>query len=200
MDDQAPQDPIPNDTGPNDTGPKKAALESPGELQPSEQLLETVYHELRRLAQARLAREGPAASLVPTELVHEAFLRLEHEDAAWNGPHHYFAAAAESMRRILVDRARARGALKRGGRRPMTLIEEPAVEDEPESLVELDAALSALEERDERLALLVKLRYFAGLTEDQAAAAMGVSARTARRDWATARAWLRMRIEGDSGE
>ena len=160
----------------------------------SEELLPLVYEELRELARVRLARERPGQTLQPTALVHEAYLRLAGGDDAvgWNSRGHFFASAAEAMRRILIDRARSRLAAKRGGgldRRP--LADEAALtEDDPESLIALHEALRRLEAVDAPKATLVKLRYFAGLTESQAAEAMGISRATAARNWAFARAWL----------
>ena len=166
----------------------------------SDEMLDVVYQELRRLARQRLAPAGNGASLVPTELVHEAYLRLvDGGDPRWANRAHFFSAAAESMRRILVDRARARGTLKRGEGRAVTLVgDEVASEERSEELCALDEALELLEESDERLALIVKLRYFAGLTVDEIAALLDVVPRTVFRDWSSARAWLRVQIE--SGE
>ena len=167
----------------------------------SEQLLEILYQELRRLAHQRLS-PGGGASLVPTELVHEAYLRLVNDgDPRWENEGHFFAAAATAMRRILVDRARARSTLKRGGNgRRLELHENELADDVRSSeLCALDDALNLLEERDPQLARLVELRYFAGLTADETAAALEVSVRTVHREWATARAWLRVQVEGDAG-
>ena len=163
----------------------------------SEQLLETLYQELRRLAQQRLSPGGGGASLVPTELVHEAYLRLvAGGDPRWENEGHFFASAATAMRRILVDRARAKSTLKRGGNAPRIELaeEELASEERPSELCALDDALGLLEERDPPLARLVELRYFAGLTVEETAAALETSVRTVHRDWATARAWLRVKI------
>jgi RNA polymerase sigma factor (TIGR02999 family) len=163
----------------------------------TQRALESVYRELRHLAEARIARAGPAASLVPTELVHEAYMRLERGGQSWDGPNHFYAAAAEAMRRILIDRARARGTLRRGSGPPLTLHDDAeASEEREEELLAIDEALTALEEKDARLALIVKLRYFAGLTVDQTAAALDVTPRTVYRDWSLARTWLQVRLEG----
>lgn len=162
-----------------------------------DELLAATYHELRRIARQRLA-SGPGASLVPTELVHEAYLRLNvGEQTPWESRAHFFSAAAESMRRILIDRARAKSTLKRGeGRDNVALLEDDQISDEqPEELLELDVALAELEVHDSRLALMVKLRYFAGLSVPETAATLEVAERTIFRDWALAKSWLRMRIE-----
>ena len=166
-----------------------------GDLRASEQLLPLVYDELRKLAARRLAQEKPGQTLQATALVHDAYLRLVgHEDSrSWDGRGHFFAAAAEAMRRILLDRARDRGRLKRGGgrhRESLDLDRIGADDAPPDDLIDLDEALGRLARLDPRGAELVKLRLFAGLTLDEAAAALGVVRRTAERDWAFARAWL----------
>jgi RNA polymerase sigma factor (TIGR02999 family) len=166
-----------------------------GEPRAARDLLPLVYDELRRLAAARLAQESPGHTLQPTALVHEAYLRVAGADASkpWDGRGHFFAAAAEAMRRILLDRARDRQRLKRGGRRRRQSLDlEVLVADDgsPDDLIDLDAALGQLAQVDARSADLVKLRLYAGLTLDEAAAALGVVRRTAERDWAFARAWL----------
>jgi RNA polymerase sigma factor (TIGR02999 family) len=158
-------------------------------------LLPLVYDELRRLAAARLNREAPGQSLDATALVHEAYLRLVGADPSrpFDGKGHVFAAAAESMRRILVERARARRRLKRGGDRRRVHIDLEAiarVEPPADSLLALDEALTALAAEDPTAAALVQLRAFAGLTLAQAADALGLARRTADRDWSYARAWL----------
>jgi RNA polymerase sigma factor (TIGR02999 family) len=171
----------------------RADIERGDRLAP-EQLLPLVYDELRRLAAARLAREGTGQSLEPTALVHEAYLRLLGPDPArrFDGRGHFFAAAAEAMRRILIDRARNQKRLKRGGGQQRVQIDLDALPVEPpgDDLLALDEALTALASEDPGAAQLVKLRAFAGLTLAQAAQAMGVSRRTVDRDWAYARAWL----------
>src|SRR5262245_8530249 len=166
-----------------------------GDRQASAELLPLVYAELRKLAAARLAAEPAGHTLQPTALVHEAYLRLVDADRGqqWNGRGHFFAAAAEAMRRILIDRARDRKRLKRGGglvRQALDL--EAILHDEApaDDLIDLDAALAWLAGTDAQAALLVKLRLFAGLTVEEAAAALGVSRRTAERDWTFARTWL----------
>ncbi len=160
-------------------------------------MLPLVYDELRRLAKSRLASENPGQTLQATELVHEAYRRLVDEsnggDAKWNSTGHFFGAAAEAMRRILIDRARAKAAQKRGGdlqRVEFEELEHPAAK-KPEKLLDLDEALTRLEASDPQKAQLVKLRFFAGLTNAQAAAALGISSATADRHWAFARAWLK---------
>jgi RNA polymerase sigma factor (TIGR02999 family) len=166
-----------------------------GEPRAAAQLLPLVYEELRRLAAARLAQESPGQTLQPTALVHEAYLRLVGPDPshAWDGKAHFYAAAAEAMRRILIDRARDRKRLKRGGddrRRRLDLDGLVAEDAAPDDLIDLDDALGRFALIDARGAELVKLRLFAGLSLDESAAAMGVVRRTAERDWAFARAWL----------
>ena len=169
----------------------------------SDRLLPLVYEELRRLAARRLARESTGQTLQATALVHEAYLRLvgPDSDRAWDGRGHFFAAAAEAMRRILVDRARRRKSLKRGGDRDRIRVDLTAIaaaEPEPD-LLALDEALDRLAARDPSRAELVKLLYFAGLTLPQAAQALGVSHAAAKRSWAYARAWLRVEIRGGGG-
>ena len=175
-----------------------------GDPQASEQLLPLVYDELRKLAAQRLAQEKPGQTLQATALVHEAYLRLVggQQTQDWNGRRHFFAAAAEAMRRILIDRARHKQARKAGGgRRRLDLDDiEPALEEENgDRLLALDEALRQLEAEDPRKAELVKLRFFGGLTAEQAAAALGVSTSTAEKDWAYARSWLRVAIDRMSG-
>ncbi len=159
----------------------------------AEELLPLVYEELRRLARARLAGEGAPQTLQATALVHEAWLRLVGEsDPGWSGRAHFFGAAAQAMRRILVERARARGAEKRGGdARRVSLDESAAVAAEPSlELLALDEALERLREHDARKAQVVLLRHFAGLDLEEVAAAIGVSLATVKTDWTYARAWL----------
>jgi RNA polymerase sigma factor (TIGR02999 family) len=166
-----------------------------GEPRAVNQLLPLVYDELRRLAAARLAREAPGQTLEPTALVHEAYLRLMGPDPAqrWDDRAHFYAAAAEAMRRILIDRARDRKRLKRGGdlsRRRLDLDGLIAEDASPDDLIDVDDALGRLALIDARGAELVKLRLYVGLSLDEAAAALGVVRRTAERDWAFARGWL----------
>ena len=166
----------------------------------AEQLLPLVYQELRQLAAQKLAQEKPGQTLEATALVHEAYLRLVDVEKAqhWNSRGHFFAAAAEAMRRILVDQARRKQADKHGGGRLRVDLPEHLADPEPRSddLVALDEALSRLECHDPDAARLVKLRYFAGLTTPQAAEVLGVSPRKADFLWSFARAWLRREIEG----
>ena len=154
-----------------------------------------VYDELRRLAAAKMAREKPGQTLQATALVHEAYLRLVDGEKVryWDSRRHFFAAAAEAMRRILIDRARHRQRLKRGsGRMRQELDLETIIRDEAslDDLIDLDAALVRLAGIDAQAAALVRLRLFAGLTVEEAASALGVSRRTAERDWTFARTWL----------
>jgi RNA polymerase sigma factor (TIGR02999 family) len=157
-------------------------------------LLPLVYAELRRLAHYRIRNEKSGQTLNPTALVHEAYLRLVADEAVnWEGRSHFFAAAAEAMRRILIENARRRQSLKRGGNmNQQELAESDAIIclDDVDELLDLDAALMKLVVEEPELAKLVKLRYFAGLTVEETALALGVSARTVKRNWAFARAWL----------
>jgi RNA polymerase sigma factor (TIGR02999 family) len=158
-----------------------------------DELLPVVYQELRRLATYKLANERPGQTLQATALVHEAYLRLvAAEGQSWHGRAHFFAAAAESMRRILVDQARHRRRIRHGGGRNRCDLKESdlATNPVPIDLLALDEALTKLAEEDEAKANLVKLRYFAGLTVGQAAELLGISRATADRYWAYARAWL----------
>jgi RNA polymerase sigma factor (TIGR02999 family) len=157
------------------------------------QLLPLVYDELRRLAAQKLARETPGQTLQPTALVHEAYLRLAGNDPErpWEGRGHFFAAAAEAMRRILVERARRGQSVRHGGGRQRVPLDEALAGPEPPvDLLALDDALSQLAEKQPLKADLVKLRFFAGLTMPEAAAALGISLATAERYWTFARSWL----------
>jgi len=164
------------------------------------QLLPLVYDELRKLAAVRMAAESPDHTLQATALVHEAYLRLVDGEGRkrWDSRGHFFAAAAEAMRRILVDSARHRQSVKRGGGRLQVSLDEAhlAAPENPAELLALDEALTRLETNDPRAAELVKLRYFAGLTIPEAAGALGVSPRTADDIWAYARAWLFRELQG----
>ena len=172
-----------------------------GDPRAAEQLLPLVYDELRRLAAARLADEKPGQTLQPTALVHEAYLRLVggEQPQDWNGRGHFFAAAAEAMRRILGEQARRKGRLRRGGDRERVNLDELAITapERGDDLLALDEALGQLAAVDPQAAELVKLRYFAGFTVPQAAAALGVAPRTADFLWAYAKSWLLQRIEGN---
>ncbi len=183
----------------NDVTKVLDAIEA-GDAQAAARLLPLVYDELRRLAAQKLAQERPGQTLQPTALVHEAYLRLVGADPAkpWDGRGHFFAAAAEAMRRILVESARRKRRVKQGGGRQRQqlhpdLVAAPVPDDD---LLALDAALARLAERAPVKARLVELRYFAGLTGDQAALILGVSPKTADRYWAYARAWVRRDMEG----
>jgi RNA polymerase sigma factor (TIGR02999 family) len=162
-----------------------------------EELLPLVYNELRRLAAAQLAREAPGQTLQATALVHEAWLRLVGaEGHKWDGENHFFGAAAQAMRRILIDNARRKQRAKHGGGRDRIELEkiELAGPVPSDDLLALDEALTVLAKRDPQAGELVQLRFFAGLTQEQAAAALGISRRTADRTWAYARAWLFQQI------
>ena len=168
-----------------------------GDAEAADQLLPIIYDDLRQLARNRLAQERNGHSLQATDLVHEAYIRLtgNRSSVDWNGTSHFFGAAAEAMRRILIDRARKRMAQKReGDRRRIELSVEIAGTDSDERLVQLDEALDALYEYEARKAEVVKLRYFAGLTNEETAAALGISTATAQRDWQFSRAWLHSRM------
>jgi RNA polymerase sigma factor (TIGR02999 family) len=158
-----------------------------------EELIALVYDELRRLASHQLSHEQPGQTLQPTALVHEAYLRLFGDrEPLWENRRHFFGAAAEAMRRVLVESARRKGAQKRGGRLSRRELNELQVGDSipDDELVAVDEALERLADIDEQAATLVKLRYFGGLTIDEAARVLGISSRTAGRLWAFARAWL----------
>ncbi len=169
-----------------------------GEEASARNLLPLVYDELRRLAALRLAQEKPGQTLQATALVHEAYLRLVGGDPgrAWHGRAHFFAAAAEAMRRILVEPRRGKASLKGGGAlRRLDIDDLPAdVEGRPDLSLALDEALVELERSDETAAQLVKLRYFAGMSHQEAADSLGIGRRAADRLWALARAWLFQRI------
>lgn len=169
-----------------------------GDAQASEQLLPLVYDELRKLARARMSRERPGQTLQPTALVHEAYLRLvENQDPQWENRGHFFAAAAESMRRILIERARRVASEKHGGAVQRVTFDEALPVSEEERSIELlavDQALEKLQALDPAMADVVKLRYFAGLSIEETAAAMESSPRTVTRTWSAARAWIRREI------
>ena len=172
-----------------------------GDPSAAEQLLPLVYDELRKLAAVRLAQEKPGQTLQATALVHDAYIRLVDLEKAqhWDSRRHFFAAASEAMRRILVENARRKQSLKRGGELVREELDELVlVGPEPEDgICELDEALKELEEADPEAAELVSLRYFAGLTSKQAAEVLNVSPRTADRIWEYARAWLLKKLRCD---
>jgi RNA polymerase sigma factor (TIGR02999 family) len=169
---------------------------------PVDALLPIVYEELRRLAAAYLRRERPGQTLQPTALVHEAYLRLmKDRPDRWQNRAHFCAIAAHSMRQILIERARARGAQKRGGAQPRVTLDEALVaadgREEPSvDLVALDDALARLEAIDADQARLVELRFFGGLTIEETAEAMNISPATVKRHWTVARAWLARELAG----
>jgi RNA polymerase sigma factor (TIGR02999 family) len=169
-----------------------------GDSNAAARLLPLVYDDLRRLAAARIASENPGQTLQATALVHEAYLRLvgASEDRQWNSRNHFFAAAAEAMRRILVESARRKRSQKRGGDgQRLELLDVPApAADANVDVLALSEALEELEQIDQRRALLVKLRYFAGFTTQEAADSLGVSRATAVNDWTFACCWLKTRI------
>ena len=173
-----------------------------GDPSAAEQLLPLVYKELRKLAAAKLAHEKPGQTLQATALVHEAYLRLVDVEKAqqWDSRGHFFAAAAEAMRRILVENARRKQRLRHGGDRKRINLDqlEPAGGDSADELLALNDALDSLAQQVPEAAEVVQLRYFAGLTTQQSADVLGISLRTANRHWAFAKAWLLQ--EDDSGE
>jgi RNA polymerase sigma factor (TIGR02999 family) len=173
-----------------------------GDPHAAEQLLPLVYEELRKLAAQKMAQEAPGQTLQATALVHEAYLRLVDVEKAqhWNSRGHFFAAAAEAMRRILVENARRKHAAKRGGSHRRVDLEEAATlaaEPEPD-ILDLEEALTRLAQEDPEKAEVVKLRFFAGLTVAQAADALGISRDTASRHWTFAKAWLYCALTGEA--
>jgi RNA polymerase sigma factor (TIGR02999 family) len=172
-----------------------------GDPSAAAQLLPLLYDELRRLAAAQLAHEAPGHTLQPTALVHEAYLRLvgTADERRWNSRGHFFGAAAEAMRRILVESARRKQRIKHGGALQRLDLEEydVPVTPPPEELLALDEALARLATKDAEAARIVDLHFFAGLSIDEAAEALGVSRATAYRQWAYARAWLRCELGGE---
>ena len=175
-----------------------------GDPSAAEQLLPLIYEELRHLARSKMASERPDHTLTATALVHEAYLRLVGSDTGqtWESRRHFFSAAAEAMRRILINQARRRKRLKRGGDRFRQEWKdvEMSLGMPQEDLLALDEALDRLAEQDPRSAELVKLRYFTGLTIPEAAEVLGISSSTADNDWAYARCWLRLEMTGETGE
>jgi RNA polymerase sigma factor (TIGR02999 family) len=175
-----------------------SAIEN-GDAQASHQLLPLVYDELRRLAEQKLRQEKPGQTLGATALVHEAYLRLVGSDSGqqWDSRGHFCFAAAEAMRRILIDNARRKAAVKHGGGQQRVSFDQALLvaEEITEQTLAIDQALSELEQHDPQAAQLVKLRYFAGLSHQQAAALLGITRRAADRLWALARAWLHQRLQ-----
>jgi RNA polymerase sigma factor (TIGR02999 family) len=163
---------------------------------PTGELVPYLYAELRRLAGSLMKRTPPGQTLTPTALVHEAYLRLvDPESTGWSGRSEFFIAAARSMRDILVEQARRKASLKRGGGMQATdAVDELAIEPPSVDLIALDAVLDQLESEDPRKAQIVHLRFFAGLTDQEIAELLGCSTRTVERDWRFARAWLRSRL------
>jgi RNA polymerase sigma factor (TIGR02999 family) len=172
-----------------------------GDPQAADQLLPLVYEELRKLAAAKMAQEQPGQTLQPTALVHEAWLRLVGDESArFGGRGHFFAAAAEAMRRILIDRARQKLSLKRGARAERVNLDDVqvVVAADDDALLAVDEALAKLAQEDPDSAEFIKLRFFVGLTNGEAAQALGIPERTARRHWSFARAWLHRELRRDS--
>lgn len=170
-----------------------------GDPSAADQLLPLVYEELRRLAAARLAQEQPGQTLQATALVHDAYLRLVNVEQAqhWNSRGHFFGAAAEAMRRILVEKARRKGRDKHGGGFQRIELQDVAADDRDDELLALDAALPRLAAEDPLAAEVVKLKYFAGLGREEIAAALGCTVHEIRQKWAYARAWLRLALENE---
>lgn len=168
-----------------------------GDREAESRLVPLVYGELRRLARMYLSREQAHVSLQPTALVHEAFLRLAGDgQPEWQNRAHFFAISARVMRQILVDRARRRGAFKRGGSRQKVELQDAIVfsEDKSEQLIALDQALSRLAQQDERQSQIVEMKFFGGLSTEDIARVLHLSPRTVKRDWMVARAWLHKEI------
>jgi RNA polymerase sigma factor (TIGR02999 family) len=169
-----------------------------GDPKAADELLPLIYGELRKLAAAKMAKENPGQTLQPTALVHEAWLRLTgDQNQNWNGRAHFFGAAAEAMRRILIDSARRKQAQRHGGKLERIAVDhiELSIPEQSEDWIELDEALTKLESLDPQKAQFVKLRYFVGLSLEEAATTLGVSVPTASRWWSYARAWLAKEIE-----
>jgi RNA polymerase sigma factor (TIGR02999 family) len=176
---------------------------SRGDTEAVGELLPLVYEQLRARARKEMAAERPEHTLQPTALVHEAYMRLVgNRELTWQSRAHFYVAAAEAMRRILIEHARKRGRIKRGGnlrRVPLDVV-DLAERGDIEEVVSLDDAVRRLEERDKRAADVVRLRFYTGLSEAEVAAALGVTNRTVRRDWALARAWLLRALTADRRE
>jgi RNA polymerase sigma factor (TIGR02999 family) len=174
-----------------------SAIEA-GDPRAAEELLPLVYAELRKLAAVQMAHDRPGETLSPTALVHEAYLRLvgDGHEHCYHDRGHFFAAAATAMRHLRIDQARRKKTQKHGGKALRLELDDMAAPTPDDELLALDEALQRLAELDARKAELVELRFFAGLTNDQAAAVLGISPTTADRDWAFARAWLRDAVRG----
>ena len=173
-----------------------AAVEK-GDLSAAKNLLPMVYGELRKLAQSRMGKTPPGNTLQPTALVHEAYMRLVGSvDPGWKGRHHFFGAASQAMRDILVEQARKKSRVKHGGDRGRVALDPSDSEIGPkaEDVLAVHEALKQLEDEDPRSAEIVRLRYFAGLTEAEIASGLGLSERTIRREWRYARSWLQQSI------
>lgn len=177
-----------------------AQAASRGEAGATDELLPLVYEELRKLAYARMRSERPGGTLQPTALVHEAYLRVVGDDPQWENRRHFFAAAAEAMRRILVDRARRKAAVKHGGdlkRAEFDDLQLPEDEDFSQ-LIEWDELLDQLQDRDPNMADVFKLRYFGGFSIPETAEALDISVRTVSRHWTAALTWLRLQLANQS--
>ncbi len=170
-----------------------------GESGASDELLPLVYDELRKLARSRMRSERAGSTLQPTALVHEAYLRVIGDDVRWENRRHFFAAAAESMRRILIDRARRRAAMKHGGEQRRTEFDELRLPDNQDysQILEWDDMLDKLHERDANMADAFKLRYFAGFSIAETAEALDISVRTVNRHWSSALTWFRLQLDGE---
>lgn len=170
---------------------------SRGESGASDELLPLVYEELRKLAHARMRSEQPGNTLQPTALVHEAYLRVIGDDLQWENRRHFFAAAAEAMRRILIDRARRKSAIKHGGEMQRTEFDDLQLPGDQDysKLLEWDELLEKLHTRDVNMADVFKLRYFAGFNIAETADALDISTRTVNRNWTAARAWLQLQLD-----
>jgi RNA polymerase sigma factor (TIGR02999 family) len=176
-----------------------------GNPSPADELLPLVYSHLRAIAQQSMASERPGHTLQATALVHEAYARIAADrPQGWTSPGQFYAAAAEAMRRILIDHARSRARAKRGGGRPAVPLDLGGVADlaavaDPDQILALDEAIRRVSELDEQLGQVVRLRFYAGLSVEQTAAALGVSPSSVKRDWTTARAMLYRQLAGDRG-
>ncbi len=190
----------PTDNSPSDVTCLLAEIQG-GRSEATDRLLPILYAELRRMARSQMARERPGQTLQPTALVHEAYFRLlGTERLPWENRAHFFAAAAEAMRRILIERARRIARTKHGGGKLRVTLDPdaPDLAISPERFLTLDRALDRLEAQDPRMAQVVKLRFFAGLTVPETAAAIDTSPRSVNRSWTAARAWLKREMDRES--